>query len=232
MRLQDGWEAEATNWAAWTRTPGHDDSWTFNWPAFTTLLPPPGKATLDVGCGEGRGGRWLAEHGHRVTGVDASPTLAAMAREGGGYVEVVAADAAALPFDPACFDLVVAFMCLQDVDDLDGAVDEAARVLEPGGRLCIAILHPMQSADLGVNEVRYFDERQYCAVIERDGLRMPFHSRHRTLEAFTGALRASGFVIEDLREPMPSPEQVREVPRREYATLRPIFLHLLAVRKP
>jgi ubiquinone/menaquinone biosynthesis C-methylase UbiE len=37
-------------------------------------------------------------------------------------------------------------MVLHDVDDLDGAVREAARVLEPGGRLCLAIVHPMNSA--------------------------------------------------------------------------------------
>lgn len=62
--LRDAWESEALRWAAWARTPGHDHFfWRFNWPAFTALLPAPGRATLDLGCGEGRGGRWLAEHG-------------------------------------------------------------------------------------------------------------------------------------------------------------------------
>ncbi|MEA2123907.1 MAG: hypothetical protein QOI80_689, partial [Solirubrobacteraceae bacterium] len=74
--LSEEWEARAGDWVAWTRTPGHDQYFhRFNWPAFLDLLPAPGRATLDLGCGEGRAGRSLRELGHRVTGIDAAPTL-------------------------------------------------------------------------------------------------------------------------------------------------------------
>jgi SAM-dependent methyltransferase len=229
--LRQAWEDNARAWAAWARTPGHDHFfWRLNWPALTSLLPQPGRATLDLGCGEGRCGRWLAEHGHRVTGVDGSATLAGLARDGGGYADVLVADAAALPLPAASFDLVVACMSLQDVDDLRGAVDEAARVLEPGGCLCLAILHPMGSAALGADGVRYFDDRRYEIVIERDGLTMPFASRHRPLEAYTTALRSAGFVIEDLREPVPDAALVDDEPNFAENTLRPVFLHIRARR--
>jgi 2-polyprenyl-3-methyl-5-hydroxy-6-metoxy-1,4-benzoquinol methylase len=72
MRMRNGWETEAANWAAFARTPGHDQAHEqINLPPFLALLPEPGPATLDLGCGEGRLSRLLAGRGHRVVGVDA-----------------------------------------------------------------------------------------------------------------------------------------------------------------
>jgi SAM-dependent methyltransferase len=196
--LRDAWEGQAENWLRWARTPGHDVwFWDHNWPAFEQLLPAPGRATLDLGCGEGRVGARLQELGHSVVGVDASATLAAAARERGVYGEVIEADAAALPFEDAAFDLVVAFMALHDMDDPASALGEAARVLEPGGRLAIATLHPVKTAaEVG----GYFERRRYDVPIERDGLEMVFSSLHHSLEGYFALLRDGGFLVEDLRE--------------------------------
>ena len=82
-----------------------------------------------MGCGGGL----LAPHvrGYRHVGVDLSePSLAVAADHG---VEPVRADAAALPFPDAAFDVVVAGEILEHVTDLDGTVREALRVLRPGG---------------------------------------------------------------------------------------------------
>jgi ubiquinone/menaquinone biosynthesis C-methylase UbiE len=230
--LRQAWEAEAERWAAWARTPGHDHFyWRMNWPAYVELLPPAGRATLDLGCGEGRGGRWLAEHGHRVTGVDGSPTMVRLAEEAGGYVQVVEADAAALPFDDGAFDLVSAFMSLHDVDDLGGALAEVVRVLVPGGRLCGAIVHPFSSAHLGGNdETAYFETHRYADRFERDGLEITFHSLHRSLESYARAFREAGLLLEDLREPAPSADHVRDFPEMSKSARRPTFLHFLALR--
>jgi hypothetical protein len=70
----EGWEREAENWIAWTRTPGHDAYHLYR-DAFFELLPAPGAATLEVGCGEGRVARDLTVLGHRVAAVDAAPSL-------------------------------------------------------------------------------------------------------------------------------------------------------------
>jgi ubiquinone/menaquinone biosynthesis C-methylase UbiE len=94
-------------------------------------LPSPGRQTLDIGCGEGRLARDLKELGHRVVGIDSSPSMVAAAREFDPSMDVRLADAAALPFDDACADLAIAFMSLQDIDDMPAALREAARVLEP-----------------------------------------------------------------------------------------------------
>jgi SAM-dependent methyltransferase len=229
--LRTAWEHEAERWAAWARTPGHDAwFWRLNWPAFTTLLPPPGRRTLDLGCGEGRGGRWLAEHGHHVTGVDGSPTLAGHAREAGGFAEVLVADAAALPLPDASFDLVCAFMSLHDLDDLDGALAEVHRVLEPGGRLCAAVMHPMTSQEWAAADAGYFPERRYTETMRHGGLEMTFHGMHRTLERYAGALRGAGMLVEDVREPRPAAELVADRPDLADAARRPQFLQFLALR--
>src|ERR1039458_10831988 len=85
--LRDAWDTHANDWIIWARTPGHDSYWRFHRDAFLPLVPPPGRLTIDLGCGEGRVGRDLVRLGHRVLGIDGSPamTIAAAAHpEPGG----------------------------------------------------------------------------------------------------------------------------------------------------
>lgn len=120
-----GWEPHAEAWIAWAH--GHDDGWS----AFVELLPPPGRATLDVGCGEGRHVRALRALGHRVGGVEPAPSLVDAARAVDPEGDYRVATAERLPFDDDAFDLVVAVNVLSCVGDLHAAVAEAARVLAP-----------------------------------------------------------------------------------------------------
>src|ERR671935_2225234 len=125
-----GFEDRAQGWLAWARTPGHDAYWTYR-DAFFALVSTPSRATLEVGCGEGRVSRDLVARGHRVTGLDASPTLLRAAAEADPASRYVEGAAEALPFPDAAFDLVVAYNSLMDVADMPAAVREAARVLAP-----------------------------------------------------------------------------------------------------
>ncbi len=228
--LSEAWERNAADWARWTRVPGHDvyhDR--LNWPAFRDLLPAAGRRTLDVGCGEGRVGRALSSEGHRVAGIDSSPTLLELAREAGGYEELVCGDAAALPWVEHAFDLAIAYMSLQDVDDLRAAVGEIARVVELGGRLCLAIVHPLNRPAEALAD--YFDEHRFAERFERDGLSMTFESIDRPLEAYTRTLARAGFLIEELREPRPSSATLDDEPRLTKARKRPYFLHMRCVRQ-
>jgi SAM-dependent methyltransferase len=236
MSLRESWEENAARWIVWARTPGHDSYGRFHRDQFLELLPPPGRRTLDLGCGEGRLSRDLKALGHEVVALDASPTLVDAAREADPQLEVHLADAAALPFEDGAFDLVVAFMSLQDVEDMPAAVHEAARVLEPSGRLCLAIVHPLQSAGSFVSDDdgapfvitgSYLDPHRTTDVLARDGLEMTFHSEHRPLEAYARALEESGLLIERMRE--------HKTERGQAHTGRwtrlPLFLHLRAVKR-
>ena len=236
--LGEAWEENAPAWIAWARMPNHDSYWRFHRDLFLEIVPAPSGRTLDLGCGEGRLARDLAALGHDVVGVDASPTMIAAAREAAARMELHVADAADLPFPDASFGLVVAFMSLQDVDDLAGAVREAARVLAAGGRLCLAIVHPLSSAGTFtereadapfVIEGSYLDERRTDATFERDGLAMRFVSKHVPLKTYVEELAAGGLLVERLREPK-LPEAGFNGPAGARWRRIPIFLHLRAVK--
>ena len=226
--LSEAWNRHAEAWARWTRVPGHDVFHELlNWPAFRALVPPAGRRTLDLGCGEGRAGRQLSAGGHRVAGIDSSPTLVGLAREEGGYDELVCGDATELPWKAGTFDLAVAFMSLHDMDDMPAAVEEIARVLEPGGRLCLAIVHPLNRPPEALED--YFTPRRFVEDVERDGLLMTFEGIDRPLESYPRALAGAGLLIEELREPRPTAAALAAAPRLRKAAERPYFLHLRCV---
>ncbi|MDU0294810.1 class I SAM-dependent methyltransferase [Saccharothrix longispora] len=199
------WEEQARNWIAWVRRPGFDSYWRYR-DAFFALVPAAGRATLDLGCGEGRVSRDLGGRGHRVTGVDASPTLLEAARQADPGGRYLLADAAGLPLPDGGFDLVVAYNVLMDVDDLPGTVAEIGRVLEPGGRLCLSITHPITNTGsrrggLFVLDRPYFGRHRFEEEVERDGMRMRFSGWNHPLSAYAEALEDAGLLIEALREP-------------------------------
>jgi SAM-dependent methyltransferase len=229
--VKELWEREARAWAAWAREPGHDSYWWFS-PLFFGLVPPPGRRTLDLGCGEGRVARDLAARGHAVVGIDSSPTLVDLTREADPDGDYLVGDAAALPFEDASFDLAIAYNVLMDVDDMAGAVREAASVLEQGGRLCLSIVHPL--GDVGefdgddpdapfVFAWPYFERREFHGSFERAGLRMTFHGFVKPLSDYTRALEDAGLLLEALGEPadLGDDAQWKRVPP---------FLHLRAVK--
>ena len=238
--LRNAWDERARAFISWARKPDHDSYWQYHRDQFFELLPEPGRRTLDLGCGEGRLSRDLKLLGHEVVGIDGSPTMIAAARELDAEQEFHVADAAALPFSDSSFDLVVAFMSLQDVDDYRGAISEAARVLEAGGRLCLAIVHPLNSAGGFVNDDAdspfvvagsYLGESYYSDEIVRDGLEMTFVSAHRPIGAYADALADAGFVIERLRETDVPEEAVRRPRSRRWQRL-PLFFHVRALKLP
>ena len=237
--LREAWASQAQNWIRWARTPQHDSYWRFHGRQFLSLVPQPGEQTVDLGSGEGRLARELSKRGHNVVAIDASEALTVAAREADPSIPVIQADAARLPIRDATADLVLAFMSLQDVDDMPGAVREAARVLVPGARFCFAIVHPLNSAGSFIDESAdspfvisgpYLESFRYEDRVERDGLEMSFFSDHRSLETYFEALAAAGFVVERLREP-PVPDEAALAPWQRRWQRVPLFLHVLAVRR-
>jgi SAM-dependent methyltransferase len=234
MSLREAWERNATRWIEWSRRPGLDSYDQFHGRRFLEIVPPPGRLTLDIGAGEGRLARDLRSLGHRVVALDSAPSLAQACAAPPSGVAVAVADAARVPFSKGCADLVIAFMSLQDMDDYATAISEVARLLFRGGRLCFAIVHPINSAgrfegardDLGAPFViggSYLETFRYLDEVERDGLEMSFHGEHRPIEAYFDALRRAGFVVEDLRE------ITLDDPGDRWARI-PLFLHVRAVR--
>jgi SAM-dependent methyltransferase len=232
LPLGEGWDRHAHEWIAWSRT-GLDSYEKFHRDAFLRLVPAAGHLTVDIGCGEGRVSRDLRTLGHRVLAIDLSLTMGrAAATHPAAPVPAVVADAARLPLATGRADCAVAFMSLHDIDHMSAAVREIARILRVGGRLALAIVHPINSAgeftgdraDADrpfVIDGSYLQPERYVDTLTRDGMTVTFHGEHRPLQAYTEALADAGFVIERLREPT-NPDPAK--PWRRV----PLFLNILA----
>lgn len=179
--------------------------------AAVRLLGPGCGSLLDVGCGTGAQTVAFRDGGWEVTGVDASEDMLRRARDRG--LDVVQADASALPFEEATFDAAVSLWTHTDVDDFPAAVREVARVLRPGGPFVYAGGHPcfvgphaLFRFARGVPELHpgYRPARRYDAdepgVFNPDGLRARVGASHVPLGEFVAAFTAAGFRVEHFEE--------------------------------
>jgi SAM-dependent methyltransferase len=120
------------------------------WERIVGGLPETPRSVLDVGCGNGRFGAYLAAWlggEFSYLGVDASAELLALARQrndlpaGARLAECdVVADPEALPADR--YSLVVAFALIHHVPSFDRRrelLSAMAERLEPGGRLAVSV---------------------------------------------------------------------------------------------
>jgi SAM-dependent methyltransferase len=241
MGNRQRWDENAHHWIAWARPVGNDHFfYEFNLPAFLPLLPVPSGRCLDLGCGEGRVGRELVRRRFNVVSVDSSPTLAsatAAAAAGPSPHPVAAADAVALPFGETMFDLVVAFMSFHDMEDMDGALRETARILRPGGVLCAAIVHPFFSAgavpmsdrtSTHKRQESYFTTRTYAETVKRESLAVTLHSIHRPLDAHVAAVAHAGLVLDTIQEPRPSSAYLAAHPDAAPLEHVPLYFHYRA----
>ena len=213
--MDNCWQASAD---AWIADMGEHGDFGRRYVLDPIMLPralarSPGNA-LDVGCGEGRFCRMLKQHGvNDVTGIDPTPALigAARARDAdGAYLQ---AQAERLPFGDASFDLVISYLTLIDIPDIQAAIPEMARVLKPGGALLIANLNGFNTARAETGWLKngagrrihhpadnYLEER--AMWIEYRGIRVINH--HRPLSTYMRALLDAGLRLTYFDEPEPS----------------------------
>ena len=171
-----------------------------------------GARVLEVGCGAAQCSRWLADQGVHVVATDVSGGMlragaAIDASRGARRVPVVQADARALPFGAATFDVVfTSFGVLPFVPDPRRVHSEVARVLRPGGRWVFSTTHPLRwpfpddPGTGGLTATRsYFDRRPYVEVSGSD--RVLYAEYHRTLGELVDDVVASGLVLDGLLEP-------------------------------
>jgi SAM-dependent methyltransferase len=108
-----------------------------------------GDAVLDVATGPGTVARLAAarvgETG-RVTGVDLSPAMLAIARAKGGGVEYVASPADALAVDDGAYDVVTCQQGLQFFPDKPAALREMRRASREGARLGVAVWRAIEES--------------------------------------------------------------------------------------
>lgn len=142
-----------------------------------TLAPllPPGARVLDAGCGPGATGSWLARHG-RLVAADVEPLALDLHRAQGHDALLAAATLEHLPFADASFDaaLCVTVLYHEQIADPRVAVRELARVVKPGGVVCLlepGVRRLRRAHDRITHTARRFARADLAALLADAGLR-------------------------------------------------------------
>ncbi|WP_026261156.1 methyltransferase domain-containing protein [Kiloniella laminariae] len=166
---------------------------------------------LDIGCGEGRFCRVIGEQNVEVTGIDPVDSFInhAKSRDPRGNYQCCFAES--LPFADESFDLVVFYLSLIDITDLQAAIREATRVLRPNGRVLIANLTSFTTSNGTTGSVIGRDGKVYYPLgsyleeranwFEWGGLRI--RNWHRPLSTYISSLLDAGLVLTYFDEPKP-----------------------------
>lgn len=142
------------DWATRGRAEGMETGHAFGARAgFERLELAPGDHYLDVGCGNGYTVRWAAplvgDEGHAV-GIDLSPNMVERARTASAGLGNVQFDEAAFPqhaLPRDAFRGIFSMEVLYYLPDLDGALEEIARLLVPGGRFACVVDYYRENPD-------------------------------------------------------------------------------------
>jgi SAM-dependent methyltransferase len=155
---------------------------------------------LDVGCGDGAAAAVAARRnpGHRLAGLDWSASALAQARRSGIPLIRAGLDPPGLPVADGSADVVIMSELIEHLVDTDAALDEARRVLRPGGSLLLstpnlAAWYNRGLLALGVQPV--FSEVSLRGVYGRPGSQVAGHLHMFTRRALVQLLEARGFAV-------------------------------------
>lgn len=123
------WGARALDWAYLMEPYAR----TANEVLFDRLVVGRDVQLLDIACGSGLAAQTASRRGATVSGIDASEELVTVAQARTPEGDFRVGDMFALPFPDAVFDVVTSFNGIWK--GCEAALDEARRVLAPGGRL-------------------------------------------------------------------------------------------------
>jgi ubiquinone/menaquinone biosynthesis C-methylase UbiE len=156
------------------------------------------KVIVDMGCGHGPDAKAYLEMGaRRVIGVDPSEFMLAQARSLVSGAEFRSGNFGHIPVaDARSVDIVASRYSIHYMDDLDGAYEESARVLKPGGLLMFLAPHPM--GDFFLEREKDGERELVVARLydNRVAVRYPLH----TLQEYFSDTFFALFALEAFRE--------------------------------
>jgi ubiquinone/menaquinone biosynthesis C-methylase UbiE len=212
------------------------------WPAIRAMLPEiKGKRVVDLGCGFGWFCRWARSHGaSHVLGVDLSENMLARAKQDttDSAIEYLKADLENLQLPLAAFDFAYSSLAFHYIEDFERLIRVVFRALVPGAQLVFTIEHPIYMASLRPGWL-VRDDGQKTWLVDNyavegarttDWLTKGVVKQHRTLSTTLNTSTTTGFVIGEIREWHPTPEQVAAMPALAEEMERPMMVVISAHR--
>ncbi|HTE50659.1 MAG TPA: class I SAM-dependent methyltransferase [Kofleriaceae bacterium] len=156
---------------------------------------------IDLACGTGRIGAWLAAHGvRRIEGVDLSPEMLAHARARGVYADLHCADIRRTPLAAGVAELVVNVLSIEHLPALAPFYAEVARLCRPGATAVIVGYHP------------HFLLNGIPTHFPDDGENVAIENTIHLFADHVRAARAHGLLLRELEERLVDDEMVERVP--------------------
>ncbi len=207
-------------------------------PTMLSMLPDVrSRDVLDLGCGFGVLTPHLLSAGARsVTGIDASERMLEIARSRNpGYrVRYVRMDMDDLSTLGGVYDVAVSSLALHYVRDLEGTLTHVRSHMRDFGELLFSVEHPISTANPALGEWETDRERFIVTRYADEGIRGSewlgsyVESYHRTFSTIVNSVVRAGFSVEEVREPVPSPDAVGLNPALRGELNRPSFLFVRA----
>ena len=190
------------------------------------LTPQPSQTVVDVACGTGLVSRWFKGRVAEVVGVDITRAMFEQARP--HTDRLVVSPGEALPFEADSFDIATCRQGTQFMDDA-AAIKEMARVIKPGGRVCVINLCAYGTEDVE----EYFEILRWHNPVRRN-----FYLRENLQRLFEAAGLRDVEVHDHISEEDVDAwsdngaidETRREAIRQVYRNASPAFSRLHAVK--
>ena len=214
------------------------------------LAPGKDMRVIDIACGQGFFSREFAKSGAEVVGADIAQNLITKAKElSPKGIQYYVGRADNLNFAKhESFDAATIVLAVQNIENITGAFDEAARVLKGNGRLILVMMHPAfrnpGKTSWGWDEEKKIQFRRTDAYLSKSKAELLVHpgranspvtvSYHRSLQDFSKALFKSGFSITRLEEWISHRESGTGPRKSAEDTARkeiPLFLMLEATKR-
>ena len=236
----DLWEKNAEWWQDGF-TDGADPEYVEQIVPIAAELLDGARRLLDVGAGEGQLARVAAAQGAQVVASDITWNQIEVAAARGGGPMSIRSGAAQLPFADQSFDTVLACLVFEHISDVDAAIGEVSRVLEPDGHFVFMLNHPLlQTPNSGWIDDQILDPpEQYWRIgdylVESEtieevqlGVHIPFI--HRPLGRYVNAMAANGLLVRQMIEPAPPAGFLERATAYQSAATIPRLLVLDAVK--
>ncbi len=206
-------------------------------PIFLELIGDvKGEQILDLGCGDGIFGLDLLRAGCQTyVGLEASQNMVQTAQQnlqGTAAGQIVHAKIEDWEYPPERFDLVISRLALHYVANLAEAFRNVNNTLRLDGRFVFSIVHPVITScdrsqeNSGIRQDWIVDDYFVPGSRQVRFMNEFVEQYHRPLEDIFKSLQEANFIIEQLRESRPRPENFTDEKLYERRRRIPLFLFL------